>query len=113
MVRPASFHCRPAAARGLDQDQAGPRQVGGNQDGTHGPGAPRRAPGYQCNTLIGDNVKVSLQFYTIAFFVSSYYIKRYLEDSGIPKGATRGALIFSIALAIAYLVALAVDRLTQ
>jgi hypothetical protein len=56
---------------------------------------------------------LSILLSTIAFFVSSYYIKRYLEDSGIPKGATRGALIFSIALAIAYLVALAVDRLTQ
>ena len=56
---------------------------------------------------------LSIFLSTVAFFVSSYYIKRYLEDSGIPKGATRGALIFSIALAIAYLVALAVDRLTR
>jgi len=56
---------------------------------------------------------LSIFLSTFAFFISSYFIKRYLENSGIPKGPTRGALIFSIALAIAYVVALAVDRLTS
>jgi len=52
---------------------------------------------------------LSLLLSTIAFFVASYFIKRYLEDSGIPKGLTRGVLIFSLALLVSYLVALAVD----
>jgi hypothetical protein len=54
---------------------------------------------------------LSIALSTIAFFVSTYYLKRYLEDMGIPKGMTRGALIFSIALLISYLVAIAADHL--
>ncbi len=54
---------------------------------------------------------LSIVLSTIAFFVSSYYLKRYLEDMGLPKGMTRGVLIFSIALTISYVVALAADRL--
>ena len=50
---------------------------------------------------------------TIAFFVSAYYVKRFLENQGIPKGMTRGVLVFSISLLIAYLVAFGVDRLTS
>jgi hypothetical protein len=50
---------------------------------------------------------LSLVLSSIAFFVASYVLGRYLDE--MPKGMTRGALIFSIALAIAYLVALAVD----
>jgi hypothetical protein len=53
----------------------------------------------------------SIALSTIVFFVSSYYLKRYLEDMGIPKGMTRGALIFTIALAVSYVVALAADHL--
>jgi len=56
---------------------------------------------------------LSLVLSTIVFFVASYYFKRYLEDMGIPKGMTRGVLIFSIALAISYVVALAVDYLAH
>ncbi len=51
---------------------------------------------------------LSIVLSTIAFFVSSYFLKRYLEEMGMPKGMTRGVLIFAIALAISYLVALAV-----
>lgn len=54
---------------------------------------------------------LSMVVSTLAFFVASYYLKHYLEDMGIPKGMTRGALIFTIALAISYVVALAVDHL--
>ena len=54
---------------------------------------------------------LSIILSTIAFFVSTYYLKRYLEDMGIPKGMTRGTLIFSIALLISYMVALAADHL--
>ncbi|MBI3043879.1 MAG: hypothetical protein HYY78_13760 [Betaproteobacteria bacterium] len=55
---------------------------------------------------------LSILLSIVAFFVSIYCVRRYLESMGIPKGMTRGALIFSIALAISYLVAFAVDRLT-
>ena len=54
---------------------------------------------------------LSLVLSTIAFFVASYYLKRYLDDMDIPKGMTRSVLIFSIALLISYLVALAADYL--
>lgn len=48
---------------------------------------------------------------TLAYFLASYYLRRYLDDIGIPKGLTRSVLIFSLALIIAYAVALAVDYL--
>ena len=54
---------------------------------------------------------LSLVLSTIAFFVASYYLKRYLDDMDIPKGMTRSALIFSIALLISYIVALIADYL--
>ena len=41
----------------------------------------------------------------VAFFVASYYVKAYLERMDIPKGMTRGMLIFTVALAFSYLVA--------
>jgi len=56
---------------------------------------------------------LSIVLSTIAFFVSSYYLKRYLENMGIPKGMTRGVVIFTIALMISYVVALAVDYLSR
>jgi len=48
---------------------------------------------------------------TIAYFLAGYYLRRYLDDIGIPKGLTRSMLIFSLALIVAYAVALAVDYL--
>jgi hypothetical protein len=39
---------------------------------------------------------------TVVFFVVSFFVKRWLEDNDIPKGMTRGALIFAIAFAAAY-----------
>lgn len=53
---------------------------------------------------------LSLIVSTIAFFVASYFIKRYLNDIGVPKTMTRGLVIFVLALAIAYGVAFIVDR---
>lgn len=44
----------------------------------------------------------SLVASTVAFFVASYFIKRWLEDHDIPKGMTRGLLVFSLALAVSY-----------
>ena len=55
----------------------------------------------------------SLILSTIAFFVASYFIKRYLEDIGIPKGMTRALVIFVFAALIAYGVAFVVDHLVS
>jgi hypothetical protein len=54
---------------------------------------------------------LSLIASTIAFFVASYYLKRYLDEMDIPKGMTRGVLTFSIAVAISFLVGLAAGHL--
>jgi len=54
---------------------------------------------------------LSLVLSTVVFFVASFFIKRYLEDMGIPKGMTRGIVVFATALAAAYGVAFLVDRI--
>ena len=43
---------------------------------------------------------------TIAFFVASFFIRRYLDEIGIPKTMVRGMVVFVLALAVAYGVAL-------
>ncbi len=53
---------------------------------------------------------LSLALATIAFFVASYFIKRYLDEIGIPKTLVRGLVVFALALAAAYGVAFLVDR---
>lgn len=53
----------------------------------------------------------SLVISTIAFFVASYYIKRYLEKMEIPQGTARGISVFVLALAVAYATGFAVDLL--
>jgi len=45
---------------------------------------------------------------TIAFFVASFFIRRYLDEIGIPKTMVRGMMVFVLALAVAYGVALVV-----
>lgn len=52
----------------------------------------------------------SLIVSTIAFFVASYFIKRWMDDNDIPKGMTRNATVFTLALAIAYGASWLVDR---
>jgi VIT1/CCC1 family predicted Fe2+/Mn2+ transporter len=52
---------------------------------------------------------VSLVVSTIAFFVASFYIKRYLEKMEIPKGLVRNISVFVLALAVSYAVGFAVD----
>ncbi len=39
---------------------------------------------------------------TIAFFVASYFIKRWMDDNDIPKGMTRSLSIFALAVAVSY-----------
>ena len=50
---------------------------------------------------------------TIAFFVASYFIKRYLDSIDIPKSMTRSLVIFCLALAVSYGVAVVVDFFTS
>ena len=52
---------------------------------------------------------LSLVISTVAFFVAAYYIKRYLNGLDIPKGMTRSIVVFTLALAISYGVALVVE----
>ena len=49
---------------------------------------------------------------TIAFFVASFFIKRYLDEIGIPKTMVRGMVVFVLALAVAYGVAFIVGWLS-
>jgi hypothetical protein len=50
----------------------------------------------------------SLILSTIAFFVASYFIRRYLDEMDIPRTMTRGFVIFVLALAVSYGVAVLV-----
>ena len=49
---------------------------------------------------INRHTMLSLALSTAAFFASSYFVKRYLDDAGIETGMTRGVLVFSIALMV-------------
>jgi len=46
---------------------------------------------------------------TLAFFVATFAIRRTLDRMDIPRGMTRGLVIFSLALAASYAVAVLVD----
>jgi len=48
---------------------------------------------------------------TIAFFVASYFIKRHLDEIGIPKTMVRGMVVFALALAAAYGAAFVADEI--
>ena len=48
---------------------------------------------------------------TIVFFVAGYFIRRYLDDIGVPRSMTRGIVVFVAALLVAYGVAYGVDLL--
>jgi hypothetical protein len=52
---------------------------------------------------------IGLALSTVAYFVASVFIKRYLEDMGIPRDMTRGLVVFVLAVAVAYSVAFLVD----
>lgn len=45
---------------------------------------------------------LSILISTIAFFLALWYFKRYLEQQGIPKGLTRGMLIFTVAATVSW-----------
>ena len=54
---------------------------------------------------------LSLVLSSVAFFTAAYFIKRYLENMGIPKGMTRGLVVICLAVLISYSVAWIVDWL--
>ena len=56
-----------------------------------------------------NSLVIGLVVSTIAFFVASHFIKRYLDDAGIAKSMTRSLVTFTLAVAISYGVALIVD----
>jgi len=55
---------------------------------------------------------LSFALSTIAYFIASYFIRRYLDEIRAPKGMTRGLLIFVCALGVAYGVATLVSKIT-
>jgi len=46
---------------------------------------------------------------TIVFFIAVWYIRRYLEEQGIPKGMTRGLLVLILAFLVSWGAGEAVD----
>jgi hypothetical protein len=52
---------------------------------------------------------LTLVISTIAFFVASFFIKRYLDEIGVPKTMVRGLVVFILALATSYGIAFGVD----
>lgn len=53
---------------------------------------------------------LSIVVSTIAFFVSSYFIKRWAEANDLPKGMTLNVSVFVAAIAFAYGVAWIMDK---
>jgi len=51
---------------------------------------------------LGSFSMTSIVISTIVYFVAAFFIKRYLVDMGIPKGMTRGMVVFIGAAAISY-----------
>ncbi len=39
---------------------------------------------------------------TIVFFIAAWYVHRYLDEHGIPKGMTRGMLVFVLASLVSW-----------
>jgi hypothetical protein len=52
---------------------------------------------------------LSLVLSTIAFFAAAFFVKRWLDDMGIPKTMTRNIVVFVAAAVISYGVAFVVD----
>lgn len=51
----------------------------------------------------------SIVISTVVYFIAAFFIKRWLVEMGIPKGITRGLVIFALAVAVAYGAAYLVD----
>jgi hypothetical protein len=50
---------------------------------------------------------------TAVYFIAAYFIKRQLEEMGIPKGMTRGTVVFVLAAVFAYGAAYLVDMVVS
>ncbi|MBE0613248.1 MAG: hypothetical protein IH604_06250 [Burkholderiales bacterium] len=72
-----------------------------NSTGTNG----LDAGGLNMGSLSMSSIVIS----TIVYFVAAFYIKRWLVDLGIPRGVTRGMVVFTGAAVIAYGVAYLID----
>jgi hypothetical protein len=46
---------------------------------------------------------------TVAYFVAAFFLKRQFDDMDIPRGMTRSAMIFALAMAAAYAAQAGVD----
>lgn len=46
---------------------------------------------------------------SIVFVIAGWYIRRYLDEQGVPKGMTRGLLVFAIAYLVSWGAGEAVD----
>ena len=55
----------------------------------------------------------SIVISTVVYFIAAFFIKRQLVEMGIPKGVTRGSVIFVLAAAISYGAAYLVDRIVS
>ncbi len=55
----------------------------------------------------------NLFFSTLVFFVAAWYIHRYLEEQGVPKGMTRTMLVFVIASLLSWGAGAAADWTEQ
>lgn len=44
----------------------------------------------------------SLIISTIVFFIAAWFANRYLDEQGIPKGMTRGVLVFVLASLVSW-----------
>jgi len=50
---------------------------------------------------------------TIAYFVAAFFLKRQFDDMDIPRGMTRSAMIFALALAASYAAQAGVDWIAR
>lgn len=48
---------------------------------------------------------------TVVFFVAAWYLHRYLDDQGMPRGMTRGVLVFMLAYVVSWGTGELVDKL--
>lgn len=46
---------------------------------------------------------------TVVFFIAAWYLQRYLNEQGVPKGMTRGILVFMVASLVSWAAGEATD----
>ena len=50
---------------------------------------------------------------TVAFFVAGFFLRRYLDEIGVPRSMSRSLVVFIAAILVAYAVAFLVDAVTS